>query len=272
MSLIIKSYLKKLTKIEYSLNFKCALIYRQIYSWGKCLTTVSMEIETDLSSTLYQEIYSICEARFSFAVTRLAKILSLLQNLDSSNIFLLSTMLVLISFSFLVYRVPPSRRLKLQSAQLIKCRHQLALLMKEKSCSPLFLRLAWTDAATYDASIHEWPNSGGCTGSVHFEESLQHPANKGLDKAITMLNPFKQTYNLISWADLIQMAGSLAVEICGGPDLQNSMVGLHKMLICLCSSPLTTYIDIWTNRCIGASRSNDCCRFLSGSCRLFPTS
>jgi len=46
--------------------------------------------------------------------------------------------------------------------------------------------------------------------------------NAGLSKAVAVLAPFKRKFPLISWADLIQMAGSAAVFTTGGPliDLQ----------------------------------------------------
>jgi L-ascorbate peroxidase len=43
--------------------------------------------------------------------------------------------------------------------------------------------------------------------------------NKGLGKAISLLLPFKMKYPSISWADLIQMAGTRAVKACGGPSI-----------------------------------------------------
>jgi catalase (peroxidase I) len=57
------------------------------------------------------------------------------------------------------------------------------------------------------------------TGSVRFKEELSLRENGGLSKAIVMLSRIKKIHPLISWADLIQMAGALAVELSGGPKI-----------------------------------------------------
>lgn len=57
------------------------------------------------------------------------------------------------------------------------------------------------------------------TGSIRFQEELIIPENGGLSKAIVMLTRIKNLHPLISWADLIQMAGALSVELAGGPKI-----------------------------------------------------
>merc|ERR1711924_31287 len=49
---------------------------------------------------------------------------------------------------------------------------------------------------------------------------MNHGANNGLNKAKKFLDPFKDEYPLVSWADLIQMASAVAVEHAGGPKIQ----------------------------------------------------
>ena len=94
-------------------------------------------------------------------------------------------------------------------------------LLKEKMRSTdtyaLFLRLAWSDAATYDKSISEWPRCGGANGRIRFNHELDFVENRGLIVAITLLENVKDECPLVSWADLIQMSGALAVELLGGP-------------------------------------------------------
>lgn len=83
------------------------------------------------------------------------------------------------------------------------------------------LRLAWSDAATYNKYIRNdmWPKAGGAVGSIRFDEELEHQSNSGLVKAIDILKPIKNKYKTISWSDIIQMAGALAVELTGGPKI-----------------------------------------------------
>lgn len=101
------------------------------------------------------------------------------------------------------------------------CKKDLEKLMNVSKCYPIMLRLAWSDAATYNKYIRSdmWPKAGGAVGSIRFDEELEHQSNAGLVKAIDILKPIKSKYKLISWADIIQMAGVLAVELTGGPKI-----------------------------------------------------
>jgi len=98
-----------------------------------------------------------------------------------------------------------------------KARALLREKMQETGTFAVFLRLAWSDAATFDKSIVSWPRCGGANGSIRFDRELDHPENRGLIVAITFLENIKDECMLVSWADLIQMAGSCAVELLGGP-------------------------------------------------------
>jgi hypothetical protein len=57
------------------------------------------------------------------------------------------------------------------------------------------------------------------TGSVRFKEELSLRENGGLSKGIVILSRIKKRHPLVSWADLIHMAGALAVELAGGPKI-----------------------------------------------------
>lgn len=103
--------------------------------------------------------------------------------------------------------------------QLLQCRNELKTLLENTNAHPLLLRLAWSDAVNYDKTIRIWPFCGGANGSIRFLTELKDPQNAGLEEAIELLTPLKNRYNMISWADLIQMGGALGVELCGGPKL-----------------------------------------------------
>ncbi len=90
-------------------------------------------------------------------------------------------------------------------------------MMQTTNCQPIMLRLAWSDAVTYDSCEITWPKCGGVNGSIRFDILLNHSSNAGLVKAISLLSAFKRRYQSIGWADLIQMAGAVAVHTTGGP-------------------------------------------------------
>jgi len=94
-----------------------------------------------------------------------------------------------------------------------KARRDLRALIAEKNCAPIMLRLAWHDAGTYDATM----KTGGANGSIRNEEELNHGANNGLKIAIALCEPIKAKYQNITYADLYQLAGVVAVEVTGGP-------------------------------------------------------
>lgn len=107
-----------------------------------------------------------------------------------------------------------------QVKQLRLAKKLIGDVLKEKDCAPIFLRMAWHDAGTYDSRRENlgWPEAGGAIGSLRTHHEIYAPVNAGLMRAIsTFLAPIKKEVPLVSWADLFQMAGACAVEASGGP-------------------------------------------------------
>jgi len=84
------------------------------------------------------------------------------------------------------------------------------------SWGPIFVRLAWHAAGTYDKNT----KLGGSDGALmRFKPQSEWGANAGLANARAKLEPLKREFPDISFADLWSFAGTVAIEEMGGPKM-----------------------------------------------------
>lgn len=96
-------------------------------------------------------------------------------------------------------------------------KQDLIYAMNENSIGE-WTRLAWQCASTYRHTDY----NGGCNGArIRFPPQKNWPTNKNIVPIIESLNTIKEFYGIgLSWADLIVLAGSTAIEQAGGPPIK----------------------------------------------------
>lgn len=88
--------------------------------------------------------------------------------------------------------------------------------------APGLLRLAFHDAGTFCKKT----KTGGVSGSISNPEEIKRDVNDGLAKSSNLVLSIKEDLSEISLADVIAVAGAVAVEISGGPVVS---VGLGRV-------------------------------------------
>lgn len=87
--------------------------------------------------------------------------------------------------------------------------------MKANVC-PFTVRLAWHASGTYDKN----DGTGGSDGAtMRFEPEMSDGANAGLKMVQDILEPIKQKFPQLSYADIWTVAGVEAIKASGGPDI-----------------------------------------------------
>jgi L-ascorbate peroxidase len=182
----------------------------------------------------------------------------LISSLPSEYISIYYNIAVALVFVFLIWycglykSMGPSRRsstndeqtlqdIQEMRLQLLATRKYLAESMRKQNTSPLLLRLAWSDVAAFEKQGKLWPYCGGANGSIRMENELNYPSNAGLHLAIAYLEPVKAKFSKVSWADLIQMGGALAVELTGGPKIHMKYGRIDADISLLTSTDYSSY-------------------------------
>ena len=75
---------------------------------------------------------------------------------------------------------------------------EVEALLEHTRCVPLFLRLAYHDAMTYDGTT----KTGDANGSIRVQRELDHAGNKSLSSALDLLEPIKAQYQLLTYAGM----------------------------------------------------------------------
>ncbi|XP_024538691.1 probable L-ascorbate peroxidase 6, chloroplastic/mitochondrial [Selaginella moellendorffii] len=112
-----------------------------------------------------------------------------------------------------------STSVKLSANDLEEAKLAVKELVQNTHSNPILIRLGWHDAGTYNKDIKEWPKCGGANGSIRFTKEMGHAANAGLQGALKLLDPIKDKFPAISYADLFQLASVTAIELAGGPKI-----------------------------------------------------
>jgi len=107
----------------------------------------------------------------------------------------------------------PSSPTILPNFSLVK-KHIRKIMNRNHEAGGKFIRLAWQSISTFRSTDY----LGGANGArIRFSPQKDWPVNRDLDKALKLLQPVKDSFGKnLSWADLIVLAGNVAIERAGG--------------------------------------------------------
>ncbi|KAL0460251.1 UNVERIFIED_CONTAM: L-ascorbate peroxidase 1, cytosolic [Sesamum latifolium] len=86
-----------------------------------------------------------------------------------------------------------------------KCKKKLRGFIAFKHFAPLRLRLVWHSAGTFDMSS----KTGGPFGTIRLKTEKGHTANNGIEIAARLLEPIKEQFPMLSYADFYQLLEDL---------------------------------------------------------------
>jgi catalase (peroxidase I) len=111
-----------------------------------------------------------------------------------------------------------------------KVRADILKAMSDPAAAAEFASLAWQCASTYRATDY----AGGCNGArIRFSPQKDWAGNRGLvDSAIARLEPIQKANPGVSWADLIVLAGTLALEQASGAKAASGQVVASPFSFC----------------------------------------
>ena len=81
---------------------------------------------------------------------------------------------------------------------------------------PMLLRLAWHSSGTYDVKAK---NGGSDGATMRFNKEAAHGGNAGLQHARALMEPVKAANPDMTYADIYVLAGVVAIEEMGGPNV-----------------------------------------------------
>eukprot|EP00912_Choanoflagellata_sp_UC4_P001131 UC4_evm3s704 len=102
-----------------------------------------------------------------------------------------------------------------------KIAEQIDQIIEQNNAGPLLVRLAWHAAGTYDkGSALVWPSGGSDGATMRHAAESAHGGNAGLWLARDLLEPVKKDNPSITYADLWSLAGAVAIDTMGGPQVK----------------------------------------------------
>lgn len=90
------------------------------------------------------------------------------------------------------------------------------LLAADRTLGASLVRLSFHSSGTYDSMSK---TGGSAKGTLRFKEEISHEANAGLEKVLPVLEPLKDKFPAVSYADLYTLVGAVSVEALGGPHI-----------------------------------------------------